>query len=100
MWTYSTVLGLGNEVPDDGSLDETPDHEDNVCLPLDVLESDWESELVDESTTGDEKVREGHSLGTHFEGEDLDGVESLKWGPAERIDSLEDIDHSNSGSTG
>lgn len=80
-------------------MDKTPDHEDNVGLPLDVVKSDGESELVDESTAGNEQVGESHSLGTHLEGEDLDGVESLKWGPSERVDSLENVDHSNSGST-
>lgn len=91
--TYSAVLGLGDKDPDEASLDNTPDHEDKVSLPCNIGKSDWETELVDESSSGDEHVREGHSLGTHLEGEDFDRVERLHGGPAKGVDSLEDVDH-------
>jgi len=48
--TYSAVLGLWHEPPDDGSLDGTPDEEDNICLPGDVLQGNRETKLVDEGT--------------------------------------------------
>ena len=51
--------------------------------------------MVDEGSGVDEETGESHTLGTHLEGEDLDGVESLERGPTERVDSLEDIDHGN-----
>lgn len=53
--------------------------------------------MVDESTEVDEETRECHTLGTHLEGEDLDGVEGLERSPSERVDSLEDVDHGNNG---
>lgn len=90
---YSAVLSLGDEHPDEASLDNTPDHEDEVGLPFDVVKSDWETELVDEGSSGDEHVRESHSLGTHLEGENFDRVECLHRSPAKGVDSLEDVDH-------
>ena len=90
--TYCAVLGLGDEVPDDTSLDGTPDGEDDVGLPGDVDEGDGDTELVGEEADGGEQVGEGHSLGAHLEGEDLDGVESLHWGPAGGVADLEDVD--------
>ena len=45
-----TVLGLGNQEVDDHGLDGAPDAEDDVCLPRDILKSNGESKLVDEST--------------------------------------------------
>lgn len=100
MTTYSAVLGLGHHEVDDASLDETPDHENEVALPLDVLQSNGEAELVDKRADADEQAGEGHALGTHLEGEDFDGVESLHGRPAERIDSLEDVDEGHSGGAG
>lgn len=97
---YSAILGLRDKDVDDSSLDQTPDHEDDVGLPLDLLQGDGETELVDERTDGGEHVREGHSLSAHLEGEHLDGVKGLEWGPAERVDGLEDVDHGNRGGTG
>jgi len=93
----SAVLGLWGEEISDPGLDQTPNHEDEVSLPLDLFESLWETELVDEGTKVDEETGESHSLGAHLEGEDLDWVKSLKWGPSERVDRLEDIDHNNHG---
>lgn len=36
--TYSAVLGLRGEHESHAGLDQTPDHEDNVGLPLDLVE--------------------------------------------------------------
>ncbi len=47
---YCAVLGLGHDEVNDDGLDKTPNHEDKVCLPLDLLQSDWETELVDKGT--------------------------------------------------
>lgn len=98
--TYSAVLGLWSEQEGDTSLDNTPDHEDEVSLPSDLCESLWETELVDEGTEVDEKTGESHTLGTHLEGEDLDWVESLERSPSERVDGLEDVDHGDDGNGG
>jgi hypothetical protein len=65
--TYSAVLGLGHKEVDDDSLDDTPDHEHEVCLPFNVCQGDGESELVDKRTNADEQAGECHSLGTHLE---------------------------------
>ena len=81
-------------------MNQTPDHEDEVSLPLNLGKGLWESELVDKGTEVDEETGESHSLGAHLEGEDLDGVESLKWGPSEGVDRLEDVDHGDHGNGG
>lgn len=73
-------------------MDGTPAGEDNVGLPRDVDEGDGDTELVGEKTDGGEQVGEGHSLGAHLEGEDLDGVKSLHRGPAGGVADLEDVD--------
>lgn len=70
------------------------DAENDVGSPGDVVKSNWDTELVDEESGRGEQVGEGHSLGAHLEGEDLDWVESLHWGPSERVEALEDIDPS------
>jgi hypothetical protein len=44
--TYSTVLSLWNHEVEDGGLDGTPDAEDNISLPGDILESNGDTELV------------------------------------------------------
>lgn len=55
------------------------------------------SELVEKTTSGNGQVGEGHTLGTHLERQDLDGVERLKWSDAETVDDGEDVDQSLSG---
>jgi hypothetical protein len=99
MWnevvTYSAVLSLWGEEEGKTGLDQTPDHEDEVSLPSNLLKGLWETELVDKSTEVDEETRESHTLGTHLVGEDLDWVKSLERSPSERVDSLEDVDHGN-----
>lgn len=78
-------------------MDGTPAGEDDVSLPGEVDEGDRETELVGEEADRGEQVGEGHSLGAHLEGEDLDGVESLHGGPAERVADLEDVDPGENG---
>lgn len=70
------------------------DAENNVCSPGDVVKGNWDTELVDKESGRGEQVGEGHSLGAHLEGEDLDWVESLHWGPSERVEALENVDPS------
>jgi hypothetical protein len=48
--SYSAVLGLWNEEVDNGSLEEIPDDEDDVCLPGDFLKRDWPGELIDKTS--------------------------------------------------
>lgn len=71
------MLGFRNEHPDNESLNGTPDDEDDVELPLDVLQGDGVSELVDQHGSGKRQIREGHALSAHLEGQDFDGVKSL-----------------------
>ena len=64
--TYSSVLGLGDEEVEDTGLADTPDAEDNVCLPGDVLQSDGNTELHDKHSSVGEERAEGHTLGSHL----------------------------------
>jgi hypothetical protein len=91
----SAVLGLGHHEVEDGRLHEIPDDENDVSLPLDVLESHGPRELTEHATGVDGKGGEGHALGTHLEGEDLDGVQGLERGETDGIDGAEDEDHRN-----
>lgn len=93
MATYSAVLGLWGEEESHTGLDQTPDHEDEVSLPSDLVKSLWETELIDKGTEVDEETGESHTLGTHLVGEDLDWVKCLERSPSERVYSLEDVDH-------
>ena len=90
--TYCAVLGFWDEVPDDTGLNSTPHGEDDISLPCNVDKCHGNTELVGKETNGGEQVGEGHSFGTHLEGEDLDGVQSLEWGPANGVANLEDVD--------
>ena len=71
--------------------------ENNVGSPCDVVKSNWDTELVDEESGRGEQVGEGHSLSAHLEGEDLDWVKSLHWGPTKRVEALEDVDPGENG---
>ena len=71
--------------------------ENDVGSPCDVVKSNWNAELVDEESSRGEQVGEGHSLGAHLEGEDLDWVKSLHWSPTERVETLEYVDPGENG---
>lgn len=95
--TYCSVLGLGDKDVHDGSLDSTPDAEDDVGSPCDFLHGDRDTELVGKKTDSGEKAGECHALGTNLEGQDLDWVECLQWRPSERVEDLEEVDPSKDG---
>lgn len=92
MYLKSPVLGLRNEQPDDKGLNRTPDGKDNVKPPLDILQSNGVGELVDHHSNRQGQIREGHSLGTDLEGQNLDGVQSLEGRDTEGVDGVEDED--------
>jgi len=87
------VLGLGHHEVEDGRLHKVPDDEDDVGLPLDLLESDGPRELAHHAAGVDGERGEGHALGTHLEGEDFDGVQGLERGETNGVDGAEDEDH-------
>lgn len=87
-----SVLGLGNEHVDDSSLNRAPDREDDVELPLDVLQSNGVRKLVDHHGDGEGQVRESHSLGADLEREHLNRVQSLERRNTESVDGVEDED--------
>lgn len=88
--TYSSLAGLREEEVGNDTLSSTPNNEDDVGLPLNVLDGDGPGELVQETGTVDEKGLEGHTLGTNLEGDTFDGVESLQWGDVEGVDDGKD----------
>lgn len=90
--TYSSVLGLGDEEVENDGLNDTPDTEDNVGLPGNVLQSDGDTKLHDKHGSVGEEGAEGHTLGSHLVAENLDGVESLERSPANGVADLEKVD--------
>src|SRR5690606_20567921 len=84
----------------DGGLDETPDDEDDVGLPLDLLKGNWPGELVEETSSVDSEGGESHTLGTLLEGENLDWVESLEWGETDGVEDTKDEDETDGGTSG
>lgn len=94
-----SALGFWDEEVDDDGLDGTPDNEDDVGLPGNLLKGNWPGKLVEETGGVDSEGGEGHTLGTLLEGEDLDWVESLEWGETNGVEDTEDEDESD-GSTG
>lgn len=82
------------------TLNNTPDHENNVSLPFDVRKRHRETELVDESTYApvsiescktvpnrrrtdiDEQSGESHSFSTHLERKDLNWIQRLHGSPS------------------
>lgn len=75
--SYSAITSLREEEVHDGGLSSAPDDEDDISLPSDALERDRPGELVQETTSVDRQTGEGHTLGTHLEGKNLDWEESL-----------------------
>lgn len=61
-------------------------------LPANLLERHWPGELVEETTSSNSEVGEGHALGALLEAEHLDGVERLKRCQANGEDNGEDVD--------
>jgi hypothetical protein len=90
--TYSAVLGLRNEEVDDSGLNSTPDGEDNIRAPSDLLQGNRPCELVQETSSGNGEARETHTLCTHFEREDFNGIQGLERSEAYRVDGTKDKD--------
>jgi hypothetical protein len=88
----SAILGLGDEEVEDDGLADTPDAEDNVGLPRDVLESNRDTELHDKHSGIGEERAEGHTLGSDLVTEDLDRVEGLERSPTNGVEDLEEVD--------
>jgi hypothetical protein len=90
--SYSSSSSFGEEEVGENTLSEAPDDEDWVGLPLDLLDCLRPRELVEHTGAVDEERLEGHTLGTDFEGDDLDWVEGLKGCDVERVDGTEQED--------
>jgi hypothetical protein len=88
----SSVLGLRDEEVEDDGLHDTPNAEDDVGLPSNVLQSDRNTKLHDKHGSVGEEGAEGHALGSHLVAENLNGVESLKGSPANGVEDLEEVD--------
>lgn len=78
MGAYSAILCLGDEEIDDSGLYSTPDGEDNIGPPSDLIHGNRPGELIQEASGSDSKTREAHSLCTHFKREDLDRIQCLE----------------------
>src|SRR5690606_8083898 len=63
----SAALGLWDEEVDNSGLDRTPNDEDEVSLPCNLLKGDGPCELVEETGGVDSEGGEGHTLGTLLE---------------------------------
>lgn len=95
--TYRSVLRLGQEEVEDCCLHCAPNNEDDISLPADGFQGDRPSELVEQTTSVNSQGGKGHALRTHFEGEDLDGIQSLQGRETDRVDGTKDEDTGNSG---
>jgi hypothetical protein len=91
--TYSAALGLGKDKVYNSDLHGVPDGKDDVGLPANLLHGHWPGELVEKTSSVDSQVGKGHTLGTHLKGKNLDGVQSLKRGDTDGVESTEDEDH-------
>lgn len=95
--TYCALAGLGEEEVGNDTLDGTPDDEDDVRLPFDLLNGDWPGELVDQAGGIDEETLESHTLRSDFERDTLDWVESLERSNVERVNGAKDKDEGQDG---
>jgi len=73
----SSLASLREEEVSDDAKHDTSNDEDNVDLPLDLLEGNGPGELVDQARRVDEETLERHTLGTDLIAEDLHGVKGL-----------------------
>lgn len=93
----SSVLGLRYEEVKNDGLADTPDAEDDIGLPGNVLESDRNTELHDKHGSVGEERAEGHTLGSDLVAEDLDRVEGLERSPTNGVEDLEEVNPSQDG---
>ena len=95
--TYRALPGLGEDEVCNDTLESTPDNEDDVCLPFDLLERNGPSELVHEAGGIDREGLQSHTLGSDFEAETLDGIQRLQRSDVEGVDGAEDEDEREHG---
>lgn len=65
-------------------------------MPANLLHGHGPGKLVQETSGIGGKAGEGHTLGTHLEGEHLDGVQGLQGGDSDRVNGTKDEDHGQS----
>ncbi|KXS95351.1 hypothetical protein AC578_9349 [Pseudocercospora eumusae] len=73
-----TTFRLRKQEVEDSCLHRTPDDENDVCLPSDVMEGDWPGELVEQTTGVHSQAGESHSLSSPLERQDLDRIKCLQ----------------------
>ena len=95
--TYSSLASLWEEKVGNDAHECTPDDEDDVALPLDLLDGDRPGELIDQASGVDEETLERHTLGTDLVAEHLDGVQGLQRCEVERVDCAEEEDEGQHG---
>ena len=76
--TYRSLPGLWEDKVCNDTLKSTPDDEDDVCLPCNLLERDGPSELIHEAGGIDSKALQRHTFGSNLEAEALDWVQRLQ----------------------
>lgn len=81
--TYSALSGFWEEEIGKDTLDSSPDHEDDVGLPLNLFDGNRPGELVEKTGCVDKGRLDGHSLCSDLKGDDLDRVQTLKRGDVE-----------------
>lgn len=92
-------LGLGSPEPDVDELEDEPDGVDEVVLPLEGIEGDGVGVLVEDDSTHDGEVHDSETLGTDEEGQDLDGVGDEEWSVGDSVETVEDEDEREEGTT-
>ena len=97
---------LRQQEVEDKPLDGVPDDEDDVGVPIkpqqevgctarissspsNLCKRDGPRKLVEQSADGDGESGEGHTLGTHFVGQHLHRVQSLKRRQADGVEGAE-----------
>lgn len=90
--TYSSLAGFGEEKVCNKAPDGRQSNEDDVRLPLELLDRHRPGELVGDTSNVGEDTLESHPLGTDFKVDDLDRVQRLERCQVERVDGSEDED--------
>ena len=73
-------------------LEETPEHQDDVCFPANARERDGPGKLIQQACSVDDEAGECETFGSRFEVENFNRVEHLHGGETEREDYLEHVD--------
>jgi len=94
-----TSLGLGSPEPDVDQLEHEPASVDEVVLPLESTESDGVGVLVEDDGTHDGKVHDRETLGTDEVWQDFDGVGDEEGSIGDGVETVEDEDECEEGTT-